>query len=612
MGKLNIIFWIGLIFLLPIAGFAQEEEEEEKVLAPSKSSPFTAILWQADEPMVYFEKEWYFVDSIYDFSAGDLLKYCREEEGSRWQRAFGEKLVEICEELNNPITEEVDLKLIDRAGKVHYFQGKLTEENRDDIKHFRDDDDLMDEILRPDPEKALTRKEVAEDLELLKTIISRFHSYARIRDYDYEAAIDSTIDQLPASMTPEALGLLTQRLIAPLGDGHGRVLFLPAYISFDESPIRFKYYKDELLVFDNKTDKLLSSRYPFLESVNGVSRANLIKQAMSITPDGSAAYKIAKSERYLVLLDFLLREENAYNKQLTIKLKNESGKTTTVSRKLIPLEKGQRPSTIPERVEGSVDVSDDDPYDFKILSGNIGYLKIPLMSNPSDLDEMTEDVMEDAEDTEGLIIDLRDNPGGQRRVLRYLGPYFVDPDGPPHIANLAVLRTEYPITQGGMDLSRRYLYMKGDDHWNTSEYRAIKEFEKTFTPKWEPLVNQFGPWHYYVLNGDDAEYFYDKPVVVLINEFSFSAADVFVGALKGLPNVTLAGTCSSGGSGRSQDFYLLNSGIKVKLCTMASFQPDGNLFDTVGVEPEVELEETLDDILGNSDSQLERAIDLLK
>lgn len=603
-------FLFTLITCLPLTTVAQfgEEEEEEYEPAPGKSAPFTAVLWQGDEPMVYFEKEWYFVDSIYKFSAGDLLTYARQRYDGKWKKRFATEYVEICGKLDNPIAEEISLKLYDRTGKVHYAETKMTVEKRDDIKHFRDDGDLMDEILRPEPDKALSKAEMEADLRLLELLVDRYHAYATIRPYDYGAAIDSTIEVLPATLAPEEFAVWVHRFLVPFGDGHAKTNGLPSDISFDRSPIRFKYFGEELLVLDHGSGKLLSPKYPYLSSINGLSRDQLIKRVMTLTPTGSKAFRRAKSERYLMLLDHLLREEGVYSSKLTLKLKNEAGATIVVTKKLTPLGEDDNPLTIPEREEQKI----KNPYELEVLSSNIGYVRIRQMEDPSDLDDYTDELMEDVEDTDGLLLDLRDNPGGRRKILHYLGPYFVDPDSAPHIANVSALRTAYPITQGGMDLSRRYLYTKGDDHWSTSDYRAIKAFEKTFQPKWDMPRHHFGPWHYLLLDGDDAEYYYDKPVVVLINEFSFSAVDVFASALKGLDHVTLAGTTSGGGSGRSQSFYLLNSGIKVKLCTMASFQPDGNLFDGVGVVPEVMIEETLDDVLGKTDTQLERALELFE
>lgn len=99
-------------------------------------------------------------------------------------------------------------------------------------------------------------------------------------------------------------------------------------------------------------------------------------------------------------------------------------------------------------------------------------------------------------------------------------------------------------------------------------------------------------------------YYYSKPVYILMNERSFSAASVFASALKGLPNITLAGINTDGSSGRSENNYLENSRINIKLSSMISFQRNGKTLDTNGTEPDIVLNTDLEQILGNRDTQL--------
>ena len=89
--------------------------------------------------------------------------------------------------------------------------------------------------------------------------------------------------------------------------------------------------------------------------------------------------------------------------------------------------------------------------------------------------------------------------------------------------------------------------------------------------------------------GHDREYFYDKPVVVLSDASCFSATDIFLGALKGRPRITLMGSASGGGSARSQRFSLSHSGIRIQCASMVSYRPNGLLYDGRGVEVDVSL-----------------------
>jgi C-terminal processing protease CtpA/Prc len=93
----------------------------------------------------------------------------------------------------------------------------------------------------------------------------------------------------------------------------------------------------------------------------------------------------------------------------------------------------------------------------------------------------------------------------------------------------------------------------------------------------------------------------------------FSATDIFLGALKGLPNVTLVGRASGGGSGFKQAFTLPRSGIEIRCASMASFTPAGLLYDRRGIEPDVAVEPEPGYFLeGGSDEVLEKARDLTR
>jgi len=98
----------------------------------------------------------------------------------------------------------------------------------------------------------------------------------------------------------------------------------------------------------------------------------------------------------------------------------------------------------------------------------------------------------------------------------------------------------------------------------------------------------------------------------LLDEGCFSATDIFLGAFKEWPNVTLVGQPSGGGSAHSQQFSLPRSGFSVRCASMASFQPNGKLYDGNGVEPDVLVERPPEYYLvGGKDVILEKALKLV-
>jgi hypothetical protein len=74
--------------------------------------------------------------------------------------------------------------------------------------------------------------------------------------------------------------------------------------------------------------------------------------------------------------------------------------------------------------------------------------------------------------------------------------------------------------------------------WTEVERQAIRVFTKSFTPAWKLPPRQFSDWHDMALSRlDDPDvYYYDKPVVLLMNGKNFSATDIFLAGLKGIRN----------------------------------------------------------------------------
>ena len=186
----------------------------------------------------------------------------------------------------------------------------------------------------------------------------------------------------------------------------------------------------------------------------------------------------------------------------------------------------------------------------------------------------------------------------------------------PRVVNVASYRLPPGVQRGRPEgyLQNRYLYPVSAGGWSTAERNAIRKLAKSFKPAWTPMEDDFTAWHYMVISPSSGRgsYHYNKPVILLIDSGCFSATDIFVGAFKGWRGVTLMGTTTGGGSGRSQEFLLANSGLRVKLSTMASFRPNGKPYDGLGIDPDVVVEPTLQDVLGKQDSILEAAITRLR
>lgn len=107
----------------------------------------------------------------------------------------------------------------------------------------------------------------------------------------------------------------------------------------------------------------------------------------------------------------------------------------------------------------------------------------------------------------------------------------------------------------------------------------------------------------------------DYPLVVLINEDSASASEIFAGAIQDYDYGTLIGTTTFG-KGIVQTIFRLSDGDAVKLTTAKYFTPDGNYIHGVGIEPDIQLQYEYLNPEGESyemqyDNQIQKAIEVL-
>jgi len=122
-------------------------------------------------------------------------------------------------------------------------------------------------------------------------------------------------------------------------------------------------------------------------------------------------------------------------------------------------------------------------------------------------------------------------------------------------------------------------------------------------------------------NGDDEEYFsdpekYDTQLVILVDGGSASASEILTGALKDHEAATIVGTTTFG-KGVVQIVKPYNENTGFKLTTSQYFTPDGMNIHGIGIEPNVviEMDEAyyeLESPTDADDNQLQKALEIMK
>ncbi len=164
-------------------------------------------------------------------------------------------------------------------------------------------------------------------------------------------------------------------------------------------------------------------------------------------------------------------------------------------------------------------------------------------------DENIDEIL--AEDPVGIIIDLRDNPGGYLESAEQMLSDF---------------------------LPERSLYLQ-------TEYRS--SVDRAYT-RFTPTVPD------------------DLPVIVLVNEWSASAAEIAAGALQDYGRATIIGT-KTFGKGTVQSMFDFPNGASLKYTIAEWLTPLGNPINEVGVVPDFVVTQS-----DAGDNQMEKALELLR
>ena len=87
----------------------------------------------------------------------------------------------------------------------------------------------------------------------------------------------------------------------------------------------------------------------------------------------------------------------------------------------------------------------------------------------------------------------------------------------------------------------------------------------------------------------DAEHYLDMPIVVLVNGYTASAAEIFTGAIRDFSYGTIIGT-QTYGKGIVQRTFPLSDGSALKLTVSKYYTPNGECIHKTGITPDIELE----------------------
>lgn len=282
---------------------------------------------------------------------------------------------------------------------------------------------------------------------------------------------------------------------------------------------------------------------------------------LQVFPDGPAeAAGMMKGDVFLKVGDVDVTSGYDTNEIVTL-IKGEAGSTVNIT--------FYRPSTEETFVKDMVRAQITNyNVTYKMLEDGVGYISIG--SFDATVDSLFEEAMDELQKqgAKGIIIDLRDNGGGYLQQTLNMCNTLVP-------KNSLLLTLKYADKYGNSPRDEVYR------SWSNPKYKDVE-------------------------------------LVILVNEYSASASEVFTGIMKDYGRAKIVGETTFG-KGIVQSLYNFADGASLKLTTASYFTPGGYEIHGNGITPDIV--EPIDPkyelyspavIPEGCDNQLNKAIDTLK
>ena len=105
---------------------------------------------------------------------------------------------------------------------------------------------------------------------------------------------------------------------------------------------------------------------------------------------------------------------------------------------------------------------------------------------------------------------------------------------------------------------------------------------------------------------------FNKPVVLLTDEYTISAGEIFTMNMRAFEHVTHIGDTTAGAHSDVGPARFLPNGWTYEYSTMKYLMPDGRSLEGIGIAPDIFIQNTKEDIENSKDKVLDFAIDFLE
>ncbi len=365
--------------------------------------------------------------------------------------------------------------------------------------------------------------------------------------------------------------LLMTEFLAQFGDAHTRFF---AEAPSATVPIQFIGLDNQ--VFVKNIGKQFIKKIPIgsqLVKIDDVSVADFLEA--NIYPYVSAAnneWKFRKS------LDMFLNGDLGSDVKLEFITPKHKTETLTLKRvEPQALESYEWGKTLDKRVAYIENLPD-----------NIAYMRMATFTKPDDVNNVFSENLPSFRNSRGVIFDIRGNRGGTDECWN---PAIFDYIAPADKDQNAALIIRCRVANSAF---QEY----------GSQIPQLKDFA---TETAMEVVRTGGSYFSQIPDSLKIK----CPVIILTDGYTGSAAEDFAVTMKNLGLAKIVGSHTVGVISHPR-YFDLPGGYSYGLSTWAYFNPDGSSIIETGIIPDIVVEYTIEDLLNNTDSQLDKAIGLLK
>jgi carboxyl-terminal processing protease len=237
-------------------------------------------------------------------------------------------------------------------------------------------------------------------------------------------------------------------------------------------------------------------------------------------------------------------------------------------------------------------------FEFKRMPGKIAYVAINTFGNNKVVEEFQNHI-DSINSCDRLIIDLRSNGGGSSTnaydIIEHL--------------------TEKPFTTSKWRTREHRPAFKAWGSFRVDNFRNAARSKKQPLNDWDLMTIEFYKGNQWYSEAPTTirpttNKKITIPIVVLIGHKTASAAEDFLIALENTKRATTIGSKTFGSTGQPLSFKLPGGG-SARICTKRDEYPDGRQFVGFGVKPDIEIEDSVTDLISENDRVLKNAIEIV-